>query len=263
VLFTRYPFTWEGGLRNKTPGGSSISSGEGRDYQLGGCSSAMACTTCHDPHAEDGKAKLDALATPAGNHLCTTCHPTYATDDAVEKHTHHKLGGAGTACIACHMAKKNMGLDYVLNRYHRIGSPDDPVRVEGDRPLECALCHADKSVTELVTTMETWWGKTYDRAKLAQLYGADLGVHAMRATLERGKAHEQAAEIATFGELGDKSAVAAMVPLLAHEYPLIRYFVQRALQHITGDPVAIDVGAPAADVRKAGDAWLKAAAARP
>jgi hypothetical protein len=223
VLFTRYPFTWEGG-----------------------------------PHAEDGKAKLDALATPAGNHLCTTCHPTYATDDAVEKHTHHKLGGAGTACIACHMAKKNMGLDYVLNRYHRIGSPTDPRRVEKDRPLECALCHADKSVDALVTTMEQWYGKHYDRDALHALYGADLSVNVMRATLARGKAHEQAVAIATFGELGDKSAVAALAPMLAHEYPLVRYFVQRALQKITGDPVAIDIGAPAADVRRAADAWLVA-----
>jgi predicted CXXCH cytochrome family protein len=258
VLFTRYPFTWEGGLRLKSPGGSSISSGEGRDYQLGGCSSAMACTTCHDPHAEDPKAKLEAMATPAGNHLCTTCHPTYATDAAVEKHTHHKLGGAGTACIACHMAKKNMGLDYVLNRYHRIGSPTDARRVEKDRPLECALCHADKSVDALVTTMEQWYGKHYDRDALHVLYGDDLSVNVMRATLSRGKPHEQAVAIATFGELGDKSAVAAMVPMLAHEYPLVRYFVQRALQHITGDPVAIDVGAPAATVRRAADAWLAA-----
>jgi predicted CXXCH cytochrome family protein len=263
VLFTRYPFTWEDGLRRKNPGGSSISSGEGRDFQLGGCSSAMACTTCHDPHTEDPKAKLAELGTPAGNHVCVTCHAKYATDDALAQHSHHKLGGAGTACIACHMAKKNMGLDYVLNRYHRIGSPNDPVRVEGDRPLECALCHADKSVESLVTTMESWWGKHYDRDKLHRLYGDDLAVNTLRATLSLGKAHEQAVAVATFGELRDKAAVAALVPMLAHEYPLVRYFAQRALQQITGDPVAIDVGAPAPMVRQAADAWLRATATRP
>ena len=259
VLFSRYPWTWEDGLRRKgTPGGSSISSGEGRDFQLGGCSTQMACTTCHDPHTEDPRAKLAELGTPAGNHVCTTCHAQYATDDALAKHSHHQIGGAGTACIACHMAKKNMGLDYVLNRYHRIGSPDDPKRVEGDRPLECALCHADKSVEQLATTMETWWGKTYDRAKLRALYGEDLGVNVMRATLALGKAHEQAVAIATFGQIKEKDAVAALVPMLAHEYPLVRYFAQRALQQITGDPVAIDVGAPAIAVRRAADAWFSA-----
>jgi hypothetical protein len=154
------------------------------------------------------------------------------------------------------MAKKNMGLDYVLNRYHRIGSPTDPRRVEKDRPLECALCHADKSVDALVTTMESWYGKHYDRDALKALYGADLTVNAMRATLMMGKPHEQAVAIATFGEAKDRTAVAAIVPALAHEYPLVRYFAQRALQRITGDPVAIDVGAPAAQVRAAASAWL-------
>jgi DNA-directed RNA polymerase subunit K/omega len=43
--------------------------------------------------------------------------------------------------------------------------------------------------------------------------------------------------------------------MLAHEYPLVRYFAQRALQNITGDPVAIDVGAPAADVREQAARW--------
>ena len=51
--------------------------------------------------------------------------------------------------------------------------------------------------------------------------------------------------------------------MLAHEYPLVRYFAQRALQQITGDPVAIDVGAPAAIVRREADAWLRATATPP
>ncbi|HEY1811622.1 MAG TPA: cytochrome c3 family protein [Kofleriaceae bacterium] len=263
VLFSHYPFTWEDGLRRKNPGGSSISSGEGRDFQLGACSTQLTCSTCHDPHTEDPKAKLAELGTPAGNHVCLTCHAQYATDDALAKHSHHKIGGAGTACIACHMAKKNMGLDYVLNRYHRIGSPDDPTRVEGDRPVECALCHADKTVESLVSTMESWWGKHYDRSKLARLYGEDLNVNALRATLSLGKPHEQAVAIATWGELREQDAVAAIVPMLSHEYPLVRYFAQRALQQITGDPVAIDVGAPAAIVRRAADAWLRARATSP
>ena len=256
VLFTHYPWTWEGGLRTKNPGGSSISSGEGRDYQLGGCASQMACTTCHDPHVEDPRAKLAEMATPAGNHICSSCHSAYATDDALAKHSHHAIGGAGTACIACHMAKKNMGLEYGLDRYHRIGSPTDPRRVEKDRPLECALCHADKSVDALVATMEQWYGKHYDRGALQLLYGEDLSVNVMRATLSRGKPHEQAVAIATFGEAKTRDAIAAIAPMLAHEYPLVRYFAQRALQEITGDPVAIDVGAASADVRRAADQWL-------
>jgi hypothetical protein len=181
-----------------------------------------------------------------------------ASAKAIEHHTHHADGSAGTACIACHMAKKNMGLDYGLVRYHRIGSPTETRRVIGDRPLECALCHADKSVEQLVTTMENWYGKQYDRAALRTLYGDDLDVNVIRATLERGKPHEQAAAIGVLGEARDTSAVAALVPMLSHEYPLVRYYAQRALQRITGDPVAIDVGGPAADVARAAQAWLAA-----
>ena len=256
VLFSRYPWTWEGGTRTGNPGGSSISSGEGRDYQLGSCASQMACTTCHDPHTTDPPARLAALATPAGNATCTGCHAAY-TGDAAARHSHHAGGSAGNACIACHMAKKNMGLDYALIRYHRIGSPSDPRRVLGDRPVECALCHADKSVEYLVSTMERWWGKQYDRGALRALYGDDLTVNALRATLERGKAHEQAAAIAVLGQSGDRAAIPAIAAQLAHEYPLVRYFAQRALETLPGAPVAIDVGASAAEVRRAAAEWLR------
>ncbi len=254
VLFTRYPHTWEGGGRRSNPGGSTTNSGEGRDYQLGGCASAMACTTCHDPHAEDKKEKLAAMATPAGNAICAKCHGEIAA--AVESHSHHKAGSAGTSCVACHMPKKNMGLDYELVRYHRIGSPTAPARVSGDRPLECALCHADKSVESLVSTMEQWWKKPFDRGPLRALYGEDLGVNAMRATLLRGKPHEQATAAAVFGELRQRDALGVMAPLLAHDYPLVRYYVKRALEKITGKPVDVEVNAPAADVLRAAQSWL-------
>jgi len=257
VLFTHYEWTWEGGQRlSQHPGGSTTNSGEGRDFQLGGCSTQLACTGCHDPHVEDSPAKLAEMGTPKGNGLCTSCHTAFASDKALEIHTHHKDGSAGTACIACHMAKKNMGLDYGLVRYHRIGSPTETRRVVGDRPLECALCHADKSVEQLVTTMEQWWHKKYDRDELKKLYGDDLSVNAIRATLERGKPHEQAAAIGVLGDVQDKTAVAAIVPMLSHPFPLVRYYAQRALQKITGDPVAIDVGAAAADVQRDANAWL-------
>ncbi|HWU91501.1 MAG TPA: HEAT repeat domain-containing protein, partial [Kofleriaceae bacterium] len=197
---------------------------------------------------------LAKLATVEGNRVCATCHPSIAGDLA--RHTHHDPAGAGSACIACHMPKKNMGLDYGLVRYHRIGSPNDPARVAGDRPLECALCHADRSVEQLAGAMETWWGKPIDRAALRRLYGDDLGARVLTATLARGKPHEQAAAVAVLGELRDASQVPAIAAQLSHDYPLVRYFALRALERITGGPVPIDVGAPAAEVRTAAAAWL-------
>lgn len=88
-------------------------------------------------------------------------------------------------------AAKNMTLDTRLGRYHRIGSPTEAAKVEGDRPLECALCHGRESVGNLVDTMESWWGHRYDRAKLTALYG-DLDQASLLATLRYGKPHEKA-----------------------------------------------------------------------
>ncbi|MGE3546571.1 MAG: cytochrome c3 family protein [Kofleriaceae bacterium] len=255
VLFTRYRWTWEGGERTKNPGGSTTNSGEGRDFQLGHCATQMACTSCHDPHAADPAAALAALATPSGNRVCTGCHPRYATEAALAAHTHHKPDGAGASCIGCHLARKNMGLGYGLVRYHRIGSPNDRERVTGDRPLECALCHADRSVESLVATMEKWWGTRFDRSKLRALYG-DLSANAMRATLARGKPHEQAVAIATLGETGTASDIALLAPHLAHAYPLVRYYTKLALERLTKGPIPVDVGAPTLDVRSEIARWL-------
>ena len=75
MLFSRYPWTWEGGARRGADaGGSSITSGEARDFLLGGCARRMACTACHDPHGADDRARLQALATPSGNHVARRLH---------------------------------------------------------------------------------------------------------------------------------------------------------------------------------------------
>ncbi len=256
VLFSRYPYTWEGGRRDAMGGGSHITSGEGRDYLLGGCASAMTCTTCHDPHGNDAAAKLDALATPAGNRTCTTCHATLASDDALRAHAHHNPEGNGGACVACHMPKKNMGLGYALTRYHRIGSPNDKARVEKDRPLECALCHADKSVASLVGTMESWWGTRYDRTALRGLYD-DLDADALAATLDHGKPHEIVTAMMALAENGRAVAAPKLLPSLNHRYPLVRYFAREALQKLTGAPFPRGIDLDADDEQ----AVLRAAAA--
>jgi predicted CXXCH cytochrome family protein len=248
VLFSRYPFTWEGETRRGArPGGSSITSGEARDFLLGGCARQMSCATCHDPHAEDRRADLDRLATTAGNAVCVRCHPQYAPAPALAAHAHHDPAGAGASCIACHMPKKNMGLGYALTRYHRIGLPDDPARVERDRPLECALCHADKTVSELVGKMESWWGRRYDRAALANLYGT-LDARPLPATLMRGKAHEQAVAIAVLGDAGRKEALPAVARQLANPFPLVRYYARRAVDALAARPCPVDLDRPMPEI---------------
>jgi predicted CXXCH cytochrome family protein len=262
VLFSRYPYTWEGGLRRHDPGGSHITSGEARDFLLGGCARQMSCVTCHDPHGADDPAKLQALATPAGNRVCVGCHAQYTTAAAVRAHAHHDPTGAGGSCVACHLPRKNMGLGYELTRYHRIGAPTDRARVEGDRPLECALCHPDGRVGELVGQMETWWGKHFDRQRLVDLYGS-LDARVLDATLARGKPHEQATAIALLGDARRAEAVPALAAALAHPYPLLRYYARSALEKIRGGAIPVDLEQDADAIRLAASRWLGAPIAAP
>jgi predicted CXXCH cytochrome family protein len=248
VLFSRYPFTWEGRpRRGGEAGGSSITSGEARDFLLGGCARRMSCVTCHDPHGEDSREALARLATPAGNGTCTRCHEAYAAPEALRAHAHHDPAGAGGSCVACHMPRKNMGLGYALTRYHRIGSPTETARVEGDRPLECALCHATESVATLVGAMERFWGKRYDRARLTALYG-DLDARPLEATLARGRPHEQATALGVLGEARVAAALPAAARQLENPVPLVRYYARRAVEALRGAPCAIDLDRPTGEI---------------
>lgn len=258
VLFSRYPYTWEGKTRRDAPGGSSINSGEARDFMLGDCNQQLSCTHCHDPHTEDPKSALVALEGPKGDELCASCHQSLARPEARRAHTHHPPDSTGSHCINCHMPQKNMGLAYELTRYHRIGSPTDRERVEGDRPLECALCHSDKSVAELTATMERFWNKKYDRNALRRLYGGDLGVNALEATLKYGKPHEQGTAVAIAGRERRRAWLPLVVAQLGNEYPLVRYFARHAVEEITAQPLAIDMNAPGADLVKAAEQYLAA-----
>jgi hypothetical protein len=153
------------------------------------------------------------------------------------------------------MPKKNLALDGTLSRYHRIGSPNDPQRVLLDRPLECALCHADKSVESLVKTTESWWKRPADREALRKLYGS-LDANVMLATAERGKPHEQAVAFYVLGEARERAAIPVLASQLTHPYPLVRGYAKRGLDAILGAPIPIDIDAEDAEIEARTKAWL-------
>ncbi len=137
-----------------------------------------------------------------------------------------------------------MSLTGGLSVYHRIGSPTDPPRVLNDRPLECALCHADKSVEELAGTMERWWKHAYNRDVLRASYG-DLTARALPATLQKGKPHEKAVALSVLGATGagqsDKDVARLFAAELANDYPLVREYAAEALRATFGDACSIDL----------------------
>jgi len=253
VLFSRYPYTWEGGRRDHDPGGSHISSGEARDFMLGACSKQAACTLCHDPHARDNTERAARLETRDGDAVCTQCHRSLEAEAAKRAHTHHDPNGAGGRCVACHMPKKNMSLDLGLSRYHRIGSPNDAAKML-DRPLECALCHGDASIAKLAGDMERWWTKRIDRAVLDGVYG-NLDQNVLEATLARGKPHEQAVAMTLLGQRRERHATRAIAAELVNEYPLVRFYAEQALERISGEPSPLDLYATDDEIRAAAAAW--------
>ncbi len=256
VLFSRYPYTWEGGHRHSDPGGSPINSGEARDFLLGACRTQLDCTKCHDPHSEDSREHLDALAGPAGDAICTGCHRSLDNPVAASAHSHHAANNAGSHCLSCHMPKKNMGLAYQLTRYHRIGSPTDRERVEHDRPLECALCHTTMSVEQILSTMEHWWNRRYSRKNIEHLYGRDLSVDAIRITLVYGLPHEQAVAASVAAESGRHELLPLVARVMTNDYPLVRYFSKKSAEQLSGTPIPIDPAAPKSQVDEDVRRWL-------
>ena len=256
VLFTGYPFTWEGGVRSQTPGGSNINSGEARDLLLGACASEMSCVDCHDPHAKDGQARMRALeTTPAGNAVCVRCHEKLRAPAALREHSHHAPEGAGGQCMACHMPKKNMSLESRLTRYHRVGTPTDAARVEHDRPIECALCHVDKSVATILGDVQRLWKRAYSVERMRALYG-DLDENALVATLRLGKPHEQAVAVSVLGDARVRTAAPLIAKQLTHPYPLVRGYAQEALELILGSKSPVDLTQDDAEIERRAQRWL-------
>jgi hypothetical protein len=183
---------------------------------------------CHDPHALDKPEHLAELATPCGQPRLPACHTSLAsTPRRFADHAHHLPTGPRVRASPATCPARTWR-STTLTRYHRIGSPTDRERVEGDRPLECALCHADKSVAALVGDMERLWGKHYDRASCARSTEILKG-NALLATLERGRPHEQVAAAMVLAEHKVNSAAPQVARLLTSPYPLARRFAAQAL----------------------------------
>lgn len=254
VLFSRYPYTWEGGRRDQNPGGSNINSGEARDFLLGSCTTRATCTDCHDPHAESNRARASTFDTPAGDAVCVRCHGKYAGAAAQRAHTHHDPEKPGGRCVACHMPQKNMSLDGGLGRYHRIGSPTDALK-SLDRPLECALCHGDKTVGAILDDMQRLFGKTFEATAQRGLYGS-LDANVLEATLAKGKPHEKAVALHLLGERRARGSARAIARELVGEYPVVRTYADVALGKIFGTASPLDLNTADDEIRTQAAAWL-------
>ncbi|MFO1399077.1 MAG: multiheme c-type cytochrome [Burkholderiales bacterium] len=140
----------------------------------------VTCSDCHDPHTQ-------ALRAP-GNAVCAQCHAPAKYDAAA--HTHHKAGGAGAACVACHMPTTTyMVVDPRHDHSLRVPRPDLASKVGA--PNACASCHADKPAAWTGAAFARWWGtparpptQNFGDALHAGTSGAPGARDALRALIE-------------------------------------------------------------------------------
>jgi hypothetical protein len=104
--------------------------------------------------------------------------------------------------------------------------------------------------------MERWWKKRYDRAALRRLYGADLGVNPLAATLLGGKPHERAVAATVLSHAGRRDMLRPIAATLDDEYPLVRYFGKAALERLTGAELPLDMSQSGKATRAAAERWL-------
>ena len=119
----------------------------------------VSCSDCHDPHS------LELVA--QGNALCLQCHGPHApierfptltkkNYDGAEHHF-HPAGGAGSACVDCHMPSKNyMVVDPRRDHSFRIPRPD--LSLEHGTPNACNGCHDERDAAWAVERLEQWYG---------------------------------------------------------------------------------------------------------
>ncbi|MBN1239097.1 MAG: tetratricopeptide repeat protein [Gammaproteobacteria bacterium] len=106
----------------------------------------VTCSDCHDPHS----ARLRA----EGNALCAGCHAANVYD--TPSHHRHDAGGAGTACVDCHMRTETyMVVDPRHDHSFRVPRPDLSAAL--GTPNACNDCHAERSAAWAAARVAEWY----------------------------------------------------------------------------------------------------------
>jgi predicted CXXCH cytochrome family protein len=116
------------------------------------------CSSCHDVHGTEN----DALLIKPANAMCLECHGPGSPDgphvSSLEQHTHHKVGSAGSECIACHMLKIEQTIADVNVRSHTFRFISPAMTDRYKIPNSCTSCHKDKSTAWAERELKRWPG---------------------------------------------------------------------------------------------------------
>jgi predicted CXXCH cytochrome family protein len=117
----------------------------------------ITCSSCHDVH---GTANYAQLRKPA-NQICLDCHgpssPNGPHTATLAEHTHHKDGGAGSECVACHMpAIETEGVPGAFVHAHTFRFIPPSATDKYGIPSPCTSCHTGKSTAWAEEAMSQW-----------------------------------------------------------------------------------------------------------
>jgi tetratricopeptide (TPR) repeat protein len=187
----------------------------------------VTCSDCHDPHG--GK-----LRAP-GNAVCGQCHAPSRFD--VEAHHRHRQGGAGAACVACHMPTTTyMIVDPRHDHSIRIPRPDRTVAI--GTPNACDACHAKQGAAWAVAAIARWYpSRKPGFQSFAETFAAaDRGAPRVAATLagiagdREQPSYVRASAIARLAGRPGADAANAVARGLGDADPLVRAAAARAMR---------------------------------
>lgn len=119
---------------------------------------AMACSSCHDPHAQTARDLAGESAVGKNsNQQCTVCHRNLIPAEAATEHQKHPA--AKIFCVDCHMPFTWMFDDPSLVQRvsdHSVSIPRPAESVELGLPNACTTCHTKKSAAWALAAVKRW-----------------------------------------------------------------------------------------------------------
>ena len=120
----------------------------------------VVCSSCHDVHGTENNADLIKPASV----MCLECHgpksPNGPHTATIEQHTQHKVGSAGSECVACHMPAIEQTIADVNVRSHTFAFIPPSRSAQTGMPNACNLCHKDKSAAWASGELARWPGQS-------------------------------------------------------------------------------------------------------
>jgi hypothetical protein len=219
------------GKRPQFAGGMATwNSVEYADAMRGACYSKLRCVDCHNPHQATGRRW--SHSPDEDDASCLKCHGQFEPADRRQAHTHHPAGSEGARCMNCHMPRINEGLQDVV-RTHAIYSPTRADMIEANHPNACNLCHTDRPIDWTLDRLREWYGKTYDRQKIAANYPRrDEPVG--RGWLASDNPAVRLVAVETLARARDARELPRLLDALDDPYLINRQFAYKDLQEMLG-----------------------------